>query len=211
MASMFLSLTRRTLALGAAMAFLASSPVATRAGDAPRVGAPAPAFQAADADGRLITSAALAGKTIVLEWTNPECPYVAKHYLSGAMQALQAEMTSRGVVWLSISSAAPGQVGYLDALEAGALVDARKAKSTHFLLDHDGRMLADYAVPVALTMAVIAPNGALAYYGAIDDKPSAKLEDIPGARNYVRAALETVARGEKPSPAQTRPYGCVAR
>jgi hypothetical protein len=196
MASMFLSLTRRAVAIGTAVAVLAGTTDATRAGDAPRVGAAAPAFQAADADGRLITSAALAGKTIVLEWTNPECPYVAKHYLSGAMQALQAEMTSRGVVWLSISSAAPGQVGYLDALEAGALVDARKAKSTHFLLDHDGRMLADYAVPVALT---------------IDDKPSAKLEDIPGARNYVRAALETVARGEKPSPAQTRPYGCVAR
>jgi hypothetical protein len=180
-------------------------------GDAPRVGAPAPSFDVRDSAGGRTLLSALKGKTVVLEWTNPECPYVEKHYSSGNMQALQREAIAAGTVWLTITSAGQGNVGYLDALEAAALNDERKSAPSAFLLDHNGRMMSDYAVPVALTMAVIAPDGRLAYYGAIDDKPTSKVEDVPGAKNYVRAALAAVAKGETPKPAQTRPYGCVAR
>jgi peroxiredoxin len=204
-----MSIARRSVV--AALAVLPALALAAVAGDPPRVGLAAPVFTAKDMHGRTVSLASFAGRTVVLEWTNPECPFVAKHYGSGAMQALQADARSRGVVWLTVSSAAPGQVGYLDELEAAALTDARKANPAHVLLDHDGSLLAAYAVPVALTMAVIAPDGRLAYYGAIDDKPTAKPEDIVGARNYVKAALDALARGEAPQPSQTRPYGCVPR
>jgi peroxiredoxin len=204
-----MSIDRRSVL--AAFAFLPAVAAPVLAGDPPRVGGAAPAFTARDMSGRTVSLSSFAGRTVVLEWTNPECPYVAKHYNSGAMQALQAAARTRGVVWLTVSSAAPGQVGYLDELEAAALTDARKANPAHVLLDYDGSLLASYAVPVALTMAVIAPDGRLAYYGAIDDKPTSKPEDIVGARNYVQAALDALARGDAPSPSQTRPYGCVPR
>jgi peroxiredoxin len=192
------------LSLGIGPSAFADTPAA-------RVGVAAPAFVALDSDGRRVSSQALLGKIVVLEWTNPECPYVDKHYSSGSMQALQREATANGIVWLTISSAVAGNVGYLDALEGAELVATRKASPTHLLLDHDGRMLSAYGVTVALTMAVIDANGVLAYFGAIDDKPTAKLSDIPGARNFVRDALAAIASGQPVKPSQTRPYGCVAR
>jgi hypothetical protein len=193
-----------TLVLGAA------SRASARETDA-RVGFPAPPFSARDTDGREVALTELIGKTVVLEWTNPECPYVDKHYASGNMQALQRAAISEGVVWLTISSAAPGNMGYLDALEGAELLATRKSMPSHFLLDHDGRMMQSYGVSVALTMAVIDRKGLLAYFGAIDDKPTSKPADIPGARNYVRGALTALATGQPVKPAQTRPYGCTAR
>ena len=203
-----MTVSRRDLVV--AFSALMASPA--MGGDAAvRVGHLAPAFEARDVDGKMIALSQFKGRTVVLEWTNPECPWVAKHYVSSNLQSLQADAASKGVVWLTVSSAAPGNPGYLDALEAAALVDQRQAKAAHFLLDRDGRMLRDYAVSVALTLAVIAPDGRLAYYGAIDDQPNARAEDVAKARNYVRAALAAVANGEMPSPAQTRPYGCSPR
>jgi hypothetical protein len=209
-----MTVTRRLMAVGVVVlgtSLWAATLSPAISGDSPRVGSTAPAFDVQDVTGNRVTLSALKGKTVVLEWTNPECPYVEKHYSSGNMQALQREAIAAGTVWLTITSAGQGNVGYLDALEAAALNDERKSAPSAFLLDHNGRMMSDYAVPVALTMAVIAPDGRLAYYGAIDDKPTSKVEDVPGAKNYVRAALAAVAKGETPKPAQTRPYGCVAR
>lgn len=202
---------RRSALLLAGAASFALAMVA-HAGDATfRVGGLAPAFSTEAADGKRVALADLVGKIVVLEWTNPECPFVAKHYDSGNMQALQREARAAGVVWLLVSSAAPGNLGYLDALEAIDLVETRKAAPAHLLLDRDGRMAEAYGVTVALTMAVIDQKGVLAYHGAIDDKPTAKVEDIAGARNHVREALTAIAAGRPVKPAQTRPYGCVAR
>jgi peroxiredoxin len=195
----------------AVAAWLASATAEVAADAAVRVGTLAPTFAVEDSNGLRQTLEALKGRTVVLEWTNPECPFVNKHYTSRNMQSLQSEATGRGVIWLTISSSAPGNVGYVDALEANALLDERKSVPSGFLLDRDGRMAEAYGVTVALTMAVIDPQGVLAYYGAIDDKPTAKVEDVPAARNYVRDALVAVAEGRTPKPAQTRPYGCAAR
>jgi AhpC/TSA family len=176
-----------------------------------KVGAAAPDFSVADHNGRAVALTDLRGKTVVLEWTNPECPFVAKHYVTGNMQALQADARSKGVVWLTLSSAAPGNMGFVDGLEAAALMDARQSMPSAFLLDRDGRVMADYGITVALTMAVINPQGVLAYHGAIDDRPTAKPEDVAGAQNYVRAALSAVQAGLPVKPSQTRAYGCSAR
>jgi peroxiredoxin len=175
------------------------------------VGKPAPRLGLVDVTGRHESLDAYRGRAIVIEWTNPECPYVRKHYDSGNMQALQREARGAGVVWLTVSSAAAGNVGYLDELEAQAWLDERKAAPTRFLLDRDGAAMQRYGVSVALTLFVIDAKGGLAYAGAIDDRPTARPEDVQGATNYVRGALAALARGEAPKPAQTRPYGCVAR
>lgn len=200
--------TRRQVFAGAAATML-SSGLATAADPAFRVGAPAPAFACQDSSGTVVSLQDLAGKTVVLEWTNTECPYVGKHYSSGNMQALQAEAAAVGTVWLTVSSARAGQAGFMSDLEAAAWIDQQKARPTHLLLDHSGAMLKAYSVNVALTMAVIRPDGVLAYYGAIDDKPTARIEDVAGAHNYVRAALSAIAADQPVRPAQTRPYGCV--
>ncbi len=201
--------SRRTvMAFAMSLGFVAPASAETLSA---RIGDKAPSFSVRDSDGRLVSSSDLIGRVVVLEWTNPECPFVDKHYSSGNMQALQRAATSTGVIWLTVSSAAPGNVGYLDALEGAELLVARKASPTHLLLDHEGHMLKAYGVNVALTMAVIDAKGALAYTGAIDDRPTAKPSDIAGARNYVRDALQAIGAGQPVKPAQTRPYGCVAR
>lgn len=204
---------RRFVLASAAALAVPAAPLrrAALAGDIPRIGEPAPPFSVKDLDGRTVTLDQFKGRTVVLEWTHPECPWVAKHYTTGNMQALQTEARSRGVVWLTVSSGAPGNVGFLDELEAAALQEARGARVDHLLLDHTGSMRDAYAIVVALTLAVIGPDGRLAYWGAMDDRPTTKPADVAGAHNYVRAALAAVARGDKPSPSQTRPYGCTSR
>jgi peroxiredoxin len=175
------------------------------------VGKPAPAFTALDSNGKSVDLAAFKGKTVVLEWTNDGCPYVRKHYGSGNMQALQTEAAAKNVVWLSVISSAKGMQGYVDGLEANKLTDDRNAKPAHVLLDPTGNLGRLYGATATPHMFVVAPDGLIAYAGAIDDKPSASLSDVPKARNYVREALAAVAAGKPMSPAQTRAYGCTVK
>lgn len=192
-----------SLVLAAGLAAPAAAEVAT--------GKPAPGFTATDSNGRSHTLAGLKGKTVVLEWTNHECPYTIKHYASGSMQALQAEAAAKGVVWLSVVSSAPGQQGFVDAAKANELTASRKAHPAAVLLDPKGTLGHLYEAKSTPHMFVIDAEGNLAYAGAIDDKPSADQKDIAGARNHVREALAALASGKRPSPAATRPYGCSVK
>src|SRR6267143_5888662 len=94
-----------------------SSLVATTllAVDSPPVGGAAPDFSLTDAKGKTHSLSEYKGKYVVLEWFNPDCPFVKKHYGSGNMQKLQEEYTSKGIVWLTIDSNAPGTEGNLSA------------------------------------------------------------------------------------------------
>jgi hypothetical protein len=174
-------------------------------------GKPAPEFAAVDSNGKPVKLSDFKGKIVVLEWTNHDCPYVRKHYGEGNMQGLQAEATSRGVVWLSVVSSAPGRQGYVKGLEANKLTDDRKAKPTAVLLDPNGSLGRSYGATATPHMYVVAPDGMLAYAGAIDDKPGTNPAEIKTARNFVRDALAAVAAGTAPSPAQTRAYGCSVK
>jgi hypothetical protein len=136
---------------------------------------------------------------------------VQKHYVTNNMQTLQREAKQAGIVWLTLLSAAPGKMGYLQDIEVGAWVDKQKAEPVAYLLDTDGRTAEAYDVKLALTMFVIDPQGKLVYQGAIDDKPTAKPADVKGARNYVREAMMAAVAGKPMQPATTRPYGCFAR
>ena len=173
-----------------------------------RPGAPAPDFTAKDSSGRDVSLARFKGRTVVLEWTNQDCPYVRKHYATGNMQQLQQEAAAQGVIWLTIASSAPGAQGYVDGLAADKLTVDRKAHPAAFVLDPDGKLGRLYGATVTPHMYVIDKSGKLAYMGGIDDKPTANHADAKVARNFVREALTAVTTGEPVKTASARPYGC---
>lgn len=161
-----------------------------------------------DAAGHTRSLAEFAGKTVVLEWSNNECPYVKKHYETGNMQALQREATAQDVVWLTVISSAPGKQGNVTGAEAQRLTTSRNAAPTAVLLDPTGTVGRAYGARTTPHMYVISPAGALVYQGGIDDRNSADHATVQGARNYVREALTAVRAGRAPAVTAAPPYGC---
>ncbi|MGE0046226.1 MAG: thioredoxin family protein [Hyphomonadaceae bacterium] len=208
-------LTRRNIlltgAIAAAAALTAGALIATSADAAVETGAPAPNFTLRDAQGNTRTLAEFSGRTIVLEWTNRDCPYVRKHYNSGNMQRIQREATGDGAVWLTVLSSAPGEQGYLQGPAAAAHVQAVNAAPTAFLLDPEGTMGHAYGARTTPHMFIINPEGRVVYQGAIDDRPSANPRSLEGAHNYVEAALEDLAAGRAIRTAETQAYGCSVK
>lgn len=170
----------------------------------------APAFTLANADGQQVSLADFRGKTVVLEWTNEGCPYVKKHY-SGAMQALQKQAVADGVVWLTIISSAPGEQGFVEGESAKNWKQRFNAGFTHLLLDPTGATGKAYDAKTTPDMRVIDGEGRIIYAGGIDDKPTNKVEDLDGAKNFVRAALDDHAAGRPVATAFAQPYGCAIK
>ena len=168
----------------------------------------APAFSAPTADGKTLSLASLKGKTVVLEWTNHECPYVKKHYGSGNIPALQKEATAKGVVWLQVVSSAPGKQGYVDGPTAIRVNAERASVPTATLLDPSGALGKLYGAQTSPHLYIVNAEGTLVYKGGIDNIATNKADDIPKAENHVRTALAQLAAGQKIAPASTRPYGC---
>jgi hypothetical protein len=190
----------------AAAALLAAPAVA-----AVQIGKPAPNFKANDVNGRVVSLSDFRGKTVVLEWNNPECPFVRKHYSSGNMQKTQAAAKKDGVVWLSINSSAPGKQGHVDGAKAKGIIAAQKAQPTAYLLDPKGVLGKGYGAKTTPHMYIINARGTLVYAGGIDDKPSPNPADINGARNHVLAALSELKAGKPVSVTTSRPYGCSVK
>ena len=191
----------------------ASSFIATAllAADPPAIGSVAPDFSLTDAKGKLHALSQYKGKYVVLEWFNPECPFVKKHYGGGHMQNLQKEFTGKGVVWLTIDSNAPGTEGNLSPEQAAKIVAAWKTHQTGLLLDTDGKIGRAYGAKNTPNMVVINPEGKIAYQGAIDSKATPNPADIPSSTNYVKAALDESLAGKPVSNPQTKPYGCSVK
>ena len=186
------------------------SPVAANA--TVEVGKAAPNFSVTDAQGKVRSLAEFKGKTVVLEWHNPECPFVKKHYNSSTnMQAQQKAATANGVVWLSINSGAPGKQGAMDGATATAKFAELKAAPNAYLLDSDGKVGQAYGAKTTPHMYVIDGRGVLRYAGAIDSVPSADAADIPGATQYVSQALTELKAGKPVSMAVTKSYGCSVK
>jgi len=175
---------------------------------APRVGQPAPNFQLMDANGKRVALSNFRGKTVVLEWNNPECPFVRKHYESGNMQKVQAAAAAQGVTWLTINSSGDGKQGHMTAAEAKALVEGQESRRTAYLLDPTGAVGISYGAKTTPHMYIVSPTGTLVYKGAIDDKPTADEDDVASARNHVLAALSELRAGKPVSVPTSRPYGC---
>ena len=178
---------------------------------APPIGSQAPDFRLADADGKAVTLGQFKGKVVVLEWNNPGCPFVKKHYESGNMQKTQTAARKDGVVWLSINSGGPGNQGHMNGAEAKTFVAAQKAQPSAYLLDPQGGVGKSYGAVTTPHMYIIDKAGKLAYAGGIDDKATSSKGDIAGARNHVLAALGEMKAGKAVSVATSRPYGCSVK
>lgn len=194
------------------LAFLVTfSTAALFAADSPPVGSAAPDVSVTDSKGNAHSLSQYKGKYVVLEWFNPECPFVKKHYGSGNMQKLQAEFTGKGVVWLTIDSSAPGTEGSLTPEQANKTMADWKAHSTAFLLDSDGKAGRAYGAKNTPHMFVVNPEGKVIYEGAIDSKASPNPADIPSSTNYVKVALDESMAGKSVSTPNSRPYGCSVK
>jgi alkyl hydroperoxide reductase subunit AhpC len=178
---------------------------------AAKVGDPAPDFTGTASSGKTVRLADYRGKYVVLEWHNNGCPFVGKHYNSGNMQRLQKQWTSQGVIWFSILSSAPGKQGYVSASEENDYLAKMQAAPTAALLDPSGQIGHLYDAKTSPQMVVINPQGVVIYDGAIDDKPTTDLDDVPGATNYVSLALQQAMAGKPVQTPATRPYGCSVK
>ncbi|MEM9303790.1 MAG: redoxin domain-containing protein [Pseudomonadota bacterium] len=185
--------------------------VAAPVAASPEVGAPAPTFTGVTSNGESVALEDLRGKTVVLEWTNHDCPYVKKHYETGNMQTLQKDATGDGIVWLSVISSAPGTQGHVSPDMANTLTSDREAAPSHVILDEAGTIGRAYSAQTTPHMYVIDPEGTLIFMGGIDDKPSANKNTVEGANNYVRAALDSLSNGTPVEAPVTRPYGCSVK
>jgi hypothetical protein len=175
------------------------------------IGEPAPDFALNDLTGATHRLSDFQGKTVVLEWNNPDCPFVQKHYNSGNLPGLQKSAMADGVVWLLINSGAAGQDGNYPPAELQSWLKKEGSAPTAYLLDPQGKVGRLYAAKATPHMFVIAPNGEVVYDGAIDSIRSAKISDIAKATNYVASALDALKAGRPVEPASTQPYGCSVK
>jgi hypothetical protein len=192
----------RSLASAAA---LAASGMALAAAT---VGQAAPAFSAVDTGGKTISLSDFKGKVVVLEWLNPGCPFVRKHYDSANMQSSQKSATGRGVVWLSVNSTHSGAGDYMAPAALAGWMKEQGGAPTATLMDVDGKVGRTYGARTTPHLYVVDPNGTLVYAGAIDSKPSANPADVRTAVNYVNQAVTEVVAGKPVSQPVTQAYGC---
>jgi hypothetical protein len=176
------------------------------------VGQPAPDFTLTDLDGQKHDLSEYRGKTVVLEWNNPDCPIVRKHYESDNLPKLQREATGEGIVWLLINSGAAGQQGGdYSAAELKDWLKKHNAAPSDYFRDQDGKVGHLYHARTTPHMFIIDPKGTLVYEGAIDSIPSGRKDDIAKATNYVRVALDDLKAGRPIEMPATQPYGCSVK
>jgi peroxiredoxin len=181
--------------------------LATLLSGAVDIGDQAPSFSLTDIKGEVFASTELAGRTVVLEWINPQCPFVKKFYTNGEMVDFQNAAKEMGVVWISISSNRPGAAQYMSAEENLAWAKSVGHEAI-WLMDPDGAVGQAYGAQVTPHMFVINPAGEIVYQGAIDSVRDASPGSIAGARNYVMEALTALDEGRSIEEERTRPYGC---
>lgn len=175
------------------------------------VGQPAPAFSAKDVDGRTVSLADFKGKTVVLEWVNPGCPFVRKHYDSRNMQGTQNSAVAQGAVWLAINSTAESSSDYRTPQAMAQWMRQQGAAATATLMDPEGHVGRAYGARVTPHMYIIDAQGKLAYAGAIDSIPSGRVADIEKATNHVKQALPEVLAGKPVGTPTTQAYGCTIK
>lgn len=192
-------------------AFVAALAFAAGAALAALSGTPAPEFTVTDTSGKPVKLSDYRGKFVVLEWTNPECPFVQAQYGAGTMQALQKDVASKNVVWLMINSTNRDHGEFKSASQMNSWVKDKGAAPSAVLLDDNSAAGRVYAAKTTPHMFVVDPKGRVVYEGAIDDKRSARESDRKTASNYVRAALDQALAGKPVAVASTAPYGCSVK
>ena len=202
---------RRSLLLGSAALAVGPVIIPGIAHAAAEVGTPAPLFTSVDSNGKTQSLEQYRGKIVVLETTNHDCPYVAKHYRAGNMQAQQRDAAAKGIVWLTVASSAPGEQGNVTPQQANELTVKRGAAPAAVLIDPQSKVARAYAATVTPHMYIVDAKGILVYKGGIDSIATSNIDDIAKAKQYVRVALEEMAAGKPITEASTRPYGCTLK
>jgi peroxiredoxin len=188
----------------AALMLLATTVTSTVRAEA-KVGDAAPAFSLTDQDGKTVSLADFAGKVVVLEWFNDQCPYVQKHYKEGHMNNLAAQYKDKGVVWLAINSTSS------TSNEKNKAIASKWSVSRPILNDASGATGKAYGARTTPHMYVIGTDGKLAYKGAIDSNNDSETSSIASATNYVARALDETLAGTAVSTPETKPYGCSVK
>jgi hypothetical protein len=188
-----------------------ASTIAARADASAVIGELAPELDRLDINGVRVQSAALRGRIVVLEWSNPICPFAGKHYSAGTMQALQDETRRHGGAWFTVFSDPPDVVGHVSDLEAEFVTEQRKSKASAILLDHDTKLARSFGARNTPHIFIIDRAGKLAYAGGMDSIASTRVEDIAAAEPFARDALRAVIAGRAVERPLTRPYGCPVK
>ena len=173
----------------------------------------APDFNLLNSYGETVKLSEFKGQTVVLEWTNHECPFVAKHYKTNNMQNTQTAAKEASVVWLSIISSAPGTQGFVTNEEANELTKSRNALPNYVLHDPEGFVGKAYGAKTTPHMYLIDKAGILRYQGAIDDAGGRgfMFKDLSQAQNYIISALIELNQGTEITDRVTKPYGCSVK
>ena len=193
-----------------AIAILGLTALTCSAFAAAEVGKPAPDFTATDINGKTVHLSDYKGKIVVLESYNQDCPFCHNQFRTGAMQALQKEMTGKGVIWLMVNSVNPRNSSHRTPEKARAEWAEEKLNATAWLDDSSGSIGHLYGMKTTPHMFVINKDGTLVYEGAIDDQPDPDHDPLK-AHNYVRDTVDKLMAGEKVTVAQTKPYGCAVK
>jgi peroxiredoxin len=192
------------LLLGSA-GFLAA---ASQEAPTPAVGAAAPAFTLKATNGETHSLSHYQGKIVVLEWTNPGCPVVVRHYQSGLMPAAQKAAREKGVVWLAVNSTNPSHPNYREPAVLDKTYGEWKAAYDLQLLDADGKTGKAFGAKTTPHIFVIDAQGRIAYNGAIDDDTGGSKAD---RTNYALAAVDALLAGKAVAVTTTKPYGCSVK
>jgi peroxiredoxin len=205
-------LHRQSLALITSVSILIGTMFAVNAASAAAVvGQKAPEITLTDTAGKTVRLSDFKGKHVILEWNNPGCPFVRKHYNTSNMQTLQKEAAGKGVVWLAVNSTEKSHQDYMTPAVLGKWMVDQKAAPTATLMDEAGDTGKAYGARTTPHMYVVNPQGVLVYAGGIDSNPSANTEDIKTATNYVRQTMNEVVAGKPVSMPTTRTYGCSVK
>jgi peroxiredoxin len=173
------------------------------------LGKPAPDFELKDLDGKTVKLSDYKGKTVVLEWFNPECPVVKGSRSKGTLKGMDERVTKDGVVWLAINSGAPGMEG--TGAEKNKKAKADWGITAAILLDEDGVVGRKYGAKTTPHMFIIDAKGNLAYRGGIDNAPGGKAEGDGEVVNYVDVALAELKEGKPVTKNDTKAYGCSVK
>jgi peroxiredoxin len=174
------------------------------------IGKPAPDFTATDINGKTVKLSDYKGKIIVIESYNSDCPFCNNQYKTGAMQELQNDLATKGVVWLIVNSVNPKHSSHRTPEQAKKEWADKKIIATAWIDDSSGAVGHLYGMKTTPQMFVIDKTGTLVYDGAIDNKPDPS-HDPKTARNYAREAVDDLLAGKPIEVSQTKPYGCSVK